>query len=627
VTLVQLLSEKDSRLLPLETLDWPENELRGIKIECRYGSNRMRRGDWLAAVDAMVMKKMSVLQIALYGCWSIQYDGRISEFLYFPVKSRPELKTPQMVKYYSPEKGGWIEADTLPPIFENDLFGEICEYAAERGLKIIPMWNSFGHNTLLPRTYPEISAKEEDGSPSGSAFCTSNEKTYEVLFSIYDQIVDNCVLPYGFDTFAIGLDEVGDSIAKDMKDPFRKCAEWCRCPACRDRDRGDIFIDHAVRLISHLKEKGIKHVLMACDMIQPDRPRSVGYLGERLLRKLEEKGAKDSLLIGWWSYHDIESKTSFDNLHPELGLRRYVAPWNGYYIWSILMSPLKNTEILAKMNRRDGGDGIMAYSMWDQSFDRVHDCIADFAWNTEGAGTAKDVTERYARRHFPARFEEARQAFSMTDLVTEEKGEKLEGAAPGGYGDEKQPQISPLYMMVYKLSGYFHSYVKKDMPYPEPFIPVTLSYLLPRRRDTERALYTASTLAHRAAQIYRDLAKDPSCDTVMADRFAYESENQACIADDWLAVLEMTDLLKEKGNAPEAAAIARGREKARLAHLARLEQVKEKFAVEGLAGRLQSTFLVLFRDLAAYLEKNPDAALDLTEEHSGIFSEDFWKLR
>ena len=51
----------------------------------------MEEQDWLGLVDELVDKKFNFLMVALYGCWCVQYDGRVSEYLYMPVKGHPEL--------------------------------------------------------------------------------------------------------------------------------------------------------------------------------------------------------------------------------------------------------------------------------------------------------------------------------------------------------------------------------------------------------------------------------------------------------------------------------------------------------------------------------------------------------
>ena len=57
----------------------------------------------------MASMKQNQLCISVYGCWCVQYDGRVSEYLYLPVKRYPQLKTPVVSRYWSPGRGGWID--------------------------------------------------------------------------------------------------------------------------------------------------------------------------------------------------------------------------------------------------------------------------------------------------------------------------------------------------------------------------------------------------------------------------------------------------------------------------------------------------------------------------------------
>jgi len=152
LTLTQLAVWENGKLeLPaMEILDWPENPYRGLLIESRYGSNIMEKDEWFAMIDDLASKKMNVANICLYGCWAIQYDDRVSEYMYIPLRKYPQLKTPMTVRYFDPRKNEWVDYETLPPIFRDDLLGQIIAYGKEKGVTVNPLWNSLGHNTLLP---------------------------------------------------------------------------------------------------------------------------------------------------------------------------------------------------------------------------------------------------------------------------------------------------------------------------------------------------------------------------------------------------------------------------------------------------------------------------------------------
>lgn len=194
VTFEKLLHEEKGALyLPVTQIeDWPSFPERGLFLEDRYGSEFMTLDDYKEAIDYFAKMKLNSLTIGVYGCWSVQYDNRVAEYLYLPFGKYPQLKTPMSIKYYRPDARDYVcRENLLPTMFEKPFFGDIIRYAAKKNIQVRPLFNSYGHNNLLPREIPEVSAKDTDGKPLEVGFCTSNEKTYEVLFDIYDNIIDN----------------------------------------------------------------------------------------------------------------------------------------------------------------------------------------------------------------------------------------------------------------------------------------------------------------------------------------------------------------------------------------------------------------------------------------------------
>lgn len=615
ITLEQLLAN-DKQLPPLEVTDYPDNPYRGIKEECRYGSNMMQLAEWIELLEDMASKKMNTLGLAIYGCWTIQYDGKISEFLYMPIDSRPELKTPMTVKYYSPKEQKWVHYEKLPPIFEEDLLHQIFAKARDLGIQICPQWNSFGHNTLLPTVYPETAPVNADGVPQMYGFCTSSPATYELLFDIFDRLVDQYMLPYGMDMINLCLDEVHAGNGRDINNPFDIKDPWCQCPVCRQRDKGDIFIDHAIKLMSYLKKKGIKTVMMACDMLQEGRVSKLGWLGDRLMDAIRKADLQDTLLIDWWSYHDIPSKNWIKSLYPEKGFRSVVAPWNGYHTWSITLQPLGNAQILSDVNYRDGGDGILAYAMWDRACDRVHDAIAEYGWNYKKTGTPEDITRRYAARHFPTQQDLALRAYKLMDASVEQR-HTTRWSVP------EKDNISKLDLLTYQLSPYNFSYVKAGKPYPRAFLDEALTFILSMREEVETALTEVSDMSREAVAIFNALANDPACDAATALLQLGECLNYQVLAEDWLAILKMQDLC-ESEQYDSVAEIAKNRYDARLALMKHMEQYKERSVAEGMGLRQQSIFLQMFADIEKYARKSQNFHWDLMNIYEILSERSFW---
>jgi hypothetical protein len=626
VTLTQCLRLEENvlRLPSMKIVDWPDLKTRGHFMESRYGSNLMTLDDWKHVVDHMAGMKMNQLVVSVYGCWCVQYDGRVSEYLYVPIKKYPKLKTPVVTRYYSPKKGAWVDNEQLPPMFEEDFLGELIAYGKTKGVSVFPLVNSYGHNTLIPAQYPEVSAKDENGEPSLTGFCTSNPKTYEVLFDIYDEIIDRHLKPNGMDCFHVGLDEVWDGLAHNATDIFRRRSPWCKCPECKDVSRKKLYRDHAIKLLNYLKDRGMKNIYMYSDMLlRPGEPGAVDTTKE-MVKALKDNDLMDIVVIDWWTYSDFKDKLMYQTTRPELGFRRTVKPWNGYYHWTILTNPLRNIYLLGEIASKEGVEGMQSYSAWDESYDRNHICQADYSWNFEGAGSINCVTDRYVERNFGAQYDKARKAFQLIDLITEQRAEKYEDGTP---------VLSKYGILLSTLSYYFYSYVREGKPYPRIFPGEALSTINGDRVNYLREINEIASMSKEASSLLRDVAADPRCNTKMAKRFLYEVENYLCLAEDYLALFKMIDLADTCNGQyctcviEQIKDLAAERKLARLALMTRLEETKEEFLMASHM-RNQTIFMQFFADLEGYLAntKAEDVKLDFYDMRY-LESEAFRKLR
>lgn len=603
----------------MQILDWPDSPFRGYKEECRYGSNVMEKEDWFKLIDDMAAKRINRLSVALYGCWVVQWDGKVAEYLYLPIKNYPQLQTPQTVKYYSPTQGKWIEYKALPPIFRDNFFGEVVAYAKDRGMDVIPGINSFGHNTLFPRMLQSVAPKDENGNPVPAGFCTASEDTYKLLFSIYDQIIDDYLTPNDIHCFSIHLDEVWDEAGLNAQRRDEVLSPWCKCPVCREKTKQQIFIDHILKCVTHLKEKGITTVMMAHDMLVKQNY-SMGDIGIELRKALDANNLKENLLVGWWVYTAHEELYNIGDSQDHLQLRSIYNPWSGYYIWSALTNPLGNVQVMARRNKdAKYGEGMLMYSLWDRSYDRIHDCLADYTWNYEGTGTIKAVTRRYVARHFPTLYKKCLRAYKLIDWISEGRLPKMDPENP------KHVCISHATMLVKILTYYSYCYYAQGKPFPRHYPGEALEKILQHREHYERALYAMASMAKEAVAIFKEAALTPGCNREMARRMQYECQNYLCLSEDWIAILDMYDMTQED-NYSDMADLAKQRYAARLETMALLEQTKEKWAREGAAMRDLSVLLQVFKDIADYLESTDDPKLDLFDL-TPIMSKESWNIR
>ena len=582
--------------------DFPDFARRGMFMECRFGTDLMTLEDWEKLIDRMEEMRMNRLCIALYGCWSVQYDHRISQFLFFRPNFAPELATSAKIKYYSPKRKAFVDAEVPTPMQAEDFFGDLIAYGREKGIVVFPLVNSFGHNTLLPANFPETSAKDEDGKPQMTGFCTSNPATYELLFKIYDEIIDRYLAPNSIDSFSIGMDEVFDGRGQDISDIFALRSPWCKCPRCRDRSRGEIYVDHAVKLIRHLKQRGMKHVYIYNDMLVPHKYNTdTGDIAAKLMEALMRESLEDVVTVAWWHYGNHPENMYFKDLRPELGMERSVNPWNGYFHYSFVQDAVPNIRMMTELGRRNGAIEVQAYSAPDASYILNNLAISAYSWNGNGTGSEEAYIRSFADRFYGVNAWKAERALRLMCEITRK--------------DEEGHDYYTL--LFYGLSYYVYSYISADEPYPRRYPGQAIQGLLAEREKKEPMLRTVFEKAGRARQLWEEIGDE---------RWAYEAENICLLADSFLTLLQLNDLAEQRKYdamiAPLEGLITR-----EMHLMARMENCKEDFLLASQM-RNHSIRLVYLQDLLNYLKSAPaqDIRLDFTDNRH-FASKEFLNLR
>ncbi len=142
---------------------------------------------------------------------------------------------------------------------------DFVDYIKSFGIEVIPEVQSLGHVQFMTLAYPEIAEIEEetkeekvneliaDVPPSKfyhHCYCPSNERSYEILFDLLDEIIE-VTRPSQY--VHMGHDEV---------------YKMGVCPVCREKDPAELFAKDVCRIHAYLKQKGLK-MMMWGDMLQP----------------------------------------------------------------------------------------------------------------------------------------------------------------------------------------------------------------------------------------------------------------------------------------------------------------------------------------------------------------------
>ncbi|HEX2037636.1 MAG TPA: family 20 glycosylhydrolase [Chloroflexota bacterium] len=342
---------------------------RGLYVESTWGTDLMTLADWRELIDTMAALELNSLAVGVYGCWGVQYDGRRSEFLLAPFPEHPRLETPKTMRWYSPAAASEQTVTYRPPMFEEDFLGEVVAYGQQQGIAVRPHFNGPGHSTLIPAVFPEISARDEQGRPTGFGYCLSHARTYELLFSLYDSLIARHLRPHGASWWHLGLDEVEASAGIDEADPTRVVEPWCHCQACAGRAKGQLLVDFAVRSIEHLVGQGIEHVTLWHDALA----RLNAYPAFK--EAMAARGLLGHVAVQWWRYEEPALAVG------ERGLRSWVTPMAGY--WPNLMHHEYGPNIRAMVTQgmAAGSEGVDAYGIYDAASFQSYACVAALGLN------------------------------------------------------------------------------------------------------------------------------------------------------------------------------------------------------------------------------------------------------
>jgi len=386
----------------LEIRDCPDMPHRGIFVEDKWGPDRMVKEDWFKVVDRLAANRMNSLGIGLYGCWGNCRNevgpkglGWPTEFLMVPVAGHPELKSEKHLRWFSPADGEWHDEIYLPPIFAEDFLGDIVDYGKERGVTVIPFVNSLGHNTMIPRLLPEVSAKDEEGKPLSLGYCLSNPETRGFIEEFYGGVIDRYYSGEA-EFFHIQMDEVWADNS-DPDDPTVRPEPWCQCPDCRKREREENLQDYIIWLVEMLTRRGAKKVVMWNDQLT----RHMDALDESFVGRLEEKGLADRLILHWWWYNNQElNDRTRVAIGKTLGLPGWVAPMTCYFNWQMYSPRLENIQLMMEMAHEEGGEGAVPYSVHDPGWADHEMLLASYAWNHAAVGKWEEQVERWAEGRF-----------------------------------------------------------------------------------------------------------------------------------------------------------------------------------------------------------------------------------
>ena len=576
--------------------DYPDLKTRGHFMESSWGTTFMELSDWKNLIDSMADMKLNQLVIGLYGCWRILSATKArGENIYIDIPEFPKLRTDKSKAYYSAKKVSYVNEKARIPMAEKDFLGEVISYGKKRGIEVFPLWNSYGHNSLLPRMYPEV-APLVNGEKSKIGLCVSSPKTYEVLFKIYDYIIDKYLKPNGITSFHLGLDEVRKENSHDKEDLLKVFSPFCECEECSKLTNQEKAINHTVKLVSYLKERGIKNIYMYNDL-----PSRIFCDPKAFCDAFSEKGLLDSVVIDWWSYTDIPDNALVTTTYPELKMRSTLKHWNGYY-HVLPKIATKNIIYMSDMAIRENAEGVQSYASTDSALDINNVAIADYSWNFCGTGDVEDYISRYAFLNFPNQLKAATEAFTLYRSLTEEKNERVLV--------NSETSVTPHFLDALKY-GAFGAIKPPDPKHPRNYPGEALERMLSKREICEKRLTETEVLANKT-YIAMSKLTDARDNTVTARQYAAAARLYRDLSGDMLAILKMHDIISsgDKNARVKVMKLAEKRKLNRINAIAELEEITEDFLIPTKL-RNQSVYFQLFADIAAYAKSTNNKTFKL----------------
>jgi hypothetical protein len=403
-TVADLWDAGDGVSLPeAEIDDSPTFDVRGVFAESYAGTDRMQLADWQQFIDQLGQLKFNTLGVSVYGCWDMHHGER-SEYLFTPLDDFPGLVTPRPMVTWDPATGGEVELRELPVMFEKDFFGDVVQYAAQRGIEVIPHLGGPGHSTLLPRLIPALSALDDDGKPTGYGYCVSRPEARDALSRLVRNLVNQHLLPNRIAQLHVAGDEYYPIRNVDPEDRRRVVSPYCRCDQCRELTPGQMLMEYLILVGQVLDESAVSMVHWQDTLVRE------GVLDEYLDR-IDALGMPKPV-IAWWKYNDPVPVPETERT------QTWSCPMTGFAPFLFHQDFTPNIETAIRRGHRAGATGVFSYGQPDPAFQMNYTFVADLAWNLDGSGGVEGFLPRWARRLCRDFEDDARHALSMARTVT-----------------------------------------------------------------------------------------------------------------------------------------------------------------------------------------------------------------
>lgn len=235
ISLLEMI--QDHRIETVLAYDYPVCSVRGMKV---YLPGRENIPYFKEFVDMICRYKYNTIMIEVGGAMEYKRHPEINEgwIKYCEEMSEYSGKTTVIQEKTFPWLKNSIHVENgVGRFLDQDTVKELIAYCKERHLHVIPEVPSLSHCDYLLINHHEIKERAEDPYPD--TYCPSNPKSYELLFDVFDEIIDvfePTVMNVGHDEYySIGL-----------------------CDKCRTRKPEEIYTEDVMKIKNYLAKFGVK---------------------------------------------------------------------------------------------------------------------------------------------------------------------------------------------------------------------------------------------------------------------------------------------------------------------------------------------------------------------------------
>jgi len=167
---------------------------------------------------------------------------------------------------------------------QEDLKKDIA-YARKNHLEVIPSLSTLGHFNWAFKNNQNLDICEDTAIPY--AYCASNPKTYDYVFSIMNEAIELFDHPR---YFHIGHDEVANS------------GTFPNCAACKKKGMNQIIIDDTNKINAFLNKQGIQAIMWGDMLIAPEEAAAIANAPDAAQAKKRRAGLAKNIIIADWHY-------------------------------------------------------------------------------------------------------------------------------------------------------------------------------------------------------------------------------------------------------------------------------------------------------------------------------------